>query len=465
VIRTAGPSVPIGIDGGAGNNALWVDLRAAAGPDGDYLSANTVHSNLLGDLYYQATGGVFGGLAVTLGNGGNKVSVLGTAAGTSTLLQTGAGNDTVAVTSPQGLLNTLAGALTIDEGGGSNWLYVSEANRATGDSWFLNEGSIAGDSFALRYMATGGAFAGVQAFGGNGNDVFTVLGQTPGLPTTLFGDGGNDLFQVAVKPGSDYSNLTADGGAGSDVLSVVDQAGGAIMHTQPTGAGQGQIAVQYVNDLGSVVAYRNLEGPLPSVSPDQSYIQVLYLSHLGRSASPGEVATWQKVLAAGGRQAVVQGLLASAEARQYLVNQWYAQYLGTGPDANAGALVNLLASQPQEMVLATFLAGPAYLAKSGNTPDGFARRLFVDLLGRAPSDAEVKQTVLQVTQRNGYQGAALSVLTAPEYRARSVDLRYEQLLHRDPSAQELSAWVNSGLGQNQITLIFETTDEFYNAAV
>jgi hypothetical protein len=146
---------------------------------------------------------------------------------------------------------------------------------------------------------------------------------------------------------------------------------------------------------------------------------------------------------------------------QRLVTQWYSQYLGATPDAAAGTWVALLASQPEELVLADILASPAYLKRAGGTPTGFAVQMFADFLGRKPAPSEV-QNMVDLVNRNGYVGAALSLLTGPEYQGLSVTRRYETQLGREPSAQELAAWVNAHLTQNQITIAFESTDEFYN---
>src|SRR5439155_11409662 len=129
---------------------------------------------------------------------------------------------------------------------GSNRLVVFLNDISTPDTVWVNSNAVSRDGAAFRlfYRDTGGAFGqGVNFVLGNGNETVIVQGQQAGAPTTIYAEGGDDVFFVAVTAGSAYTNLTLDGGPGIDNLGVFDKTGGAQLQGIATAGGQGRVRV------------------------------------------------------------------------------------------------------------------------------------------------------------------------------------------------------------------------------
>jgi hypothetical protein len=73
-----------------------------------------------------------------------------------------------------------------------------------------------------------------------------------------------------------------------------------------------------------------------------------------------------------------------------LVDYWYRTYLGR-PVEPAGLehWLDTMRRQPADQVLALILGSDEYYSRAGGTPEGFISRLYVDLLKRRPSPAEL----------------------------------------------------------------------------
>ena len=96
-----------------------------------------------------------------------------------------------------------------------------------------------------------------------------VQGQLAGVPLTVYGGSGDDVFNIAVTANSAYAGLTLDGGAGNDTLTVFDLSGGATVQNVVTVIGQGEVDVSYAGAVASRILYQNLEqilGALPEAS-------------------------------------------------------------------------------------------------------------------------------------------------------------------------------------------------------
>ncbi len=472
VIRTAPTAAPLTIYGGAGTNILAIDLSAATAPDVLTLTASTVTSTALGGPITFA--GTFSNFTLTAGNGQDIVNVLSTLAGAVTSVRTGSGDDLIVVSSDPSLgasdLSNLGGILVIDAGGGSNQLKVSNTAPQIGDKVWVSNRSIAGTvvPYQVVYQATGGNFNhGITLFLGDGNDTVLVQGLFLHAPTTIYSRGGDDTFHVAVTVASAYQ-FTLDGGAGTDSLFVWDNSGGAVMHDLQSVAGLGVVTVDYLDGALSTVHYQNLEQHQVSVDPESSYIQALYNDTLGFKAGPDDLASWVNVLHTSGRTAVVQALEDSAPGRDHLVQGWYQRYLGFKPAAGTDQFwVDQLTIHSEEEVLANFLASEGYAARASaafgkvSSDEAFVRQLYLDLLKRGLSDGELQTILGSLLPQVGRSGLAWLVLTSQEYLKVSMIERYTLLLNRQPGDGDLQVWGSSGLAQEQIDVLFKSSDEFY----
>jgi hypothetical protein len=148
-----------------------------------------------------------------------------------TMILGGLGDDTINVSSNApantGNLAGIAADLTIDAGGGSNTLVVSDFGASTGNGNVqVNAGAILnfagpGDGTAITYAASGGSFGLVRVIGSNSPTLaeqFTVNG--PGGPLTLDANAGNDVINVR----SLAFPATIRGGAGNDAIHVSSDA-------------------------------------------------------------------------------------------------------------------------------------------------------------------------------------------------------------------------------------------------
>jgi len=263
--RTATTNANYVIDGGGGSDTLAVDLSAESAADVFYMTSTAMHSNNLDGgtnaIYYQDTGGNFGGgVSVTLGSGGNRVFLQGTQTGAPTTVNPGSGTNTIVVSSDpdptKGLLNTFASQLTIAATAGTNLLLVSEAVDQTSDTVWVNSNGLSFDAekFTLLYSGT---FSGIQVAAGTGNDTINVQSQLANTPVSVFNNGGNDVFNVAVTNASQYANLLLDGDF-LGTLKVFDQTGGATVKRTLTAPGLGNIQVLYTGGATSTINFQNM---------------------------------------------------------------------------------------------------------------------------------------------------------------------------------------------------------------
>jgi len=132
-----------------------------------------------------------------------------------------------------------------------------------------------------------------------------------------------------------------------------------------------------------------------------------------------------------------------------IVYHWYRAYLGRTPDPSGAGYWSdqLRRGKDPNTVLSTLLGTDEYYERAGSRPDGFVGRLFVDLLGRAPTAAEVdfwvrrlytdsrQDVAYQILTRNS--GAWVGTYRLPErdrdrwYRDRDRDRDWEKLLRRE----------------------------------
>ena len=81
-----------------------------------------------------------------------------------------------------------------------------------------------------------------------------------------------------------------------------------------------------------------------------------------------------------------------------------------------------------------------YYEKHGSTQAGLIEGVYQDLLGRAPTNAEVTAALNKYTNNSvGHTAFAQSMVASPEYQNQVVSLDYQQLLLRAPFTSEADA--------------------------
>jgi hypothetical protein len=222
----------------------------------------------------------------------------------------------------------------------------------------------------------------------------------------LNGGGGNDTFVLPLSPAARPDGLVLNGGAGSNVLTVSDLAGGAVLRNAPTGPGRGFLYVRYLSEALSTISYQNIARVLGALDDPTNYLESLFHHIFGRNAHPLELASWKPFLATSGRLAVVRALELTAESRTSLVRRWFQLFLGRAPSAREAApfVQALLAGQSEEAVLGRLLGSPS-ASRTARVRGALVDFEFQDLFGRKPTPAERNALV------NSFNGlAALRML-------------------------------------------------------
>lgn len=433
----------------ATNGAITVNANVSAS-DQIILTAGTDVTISTGATVASGAGTVT--LNVGAANVGSSSLIEGTVSGTSVLVQGGSGNDDLTLDYAHGA--SLPDGLTFNGGGGSNTLTVTDTGGATAHTYTIGGTGVARDG------APSIALASVQSVfvtGGNGTDVFNV---TPSASVTFTLNGGSNGaagdqlnyrasdLPVRVVPGRFTANFL------QDVIFVNFE---KLNIENATG----------VNAMaGPDTADRS--AALTGLTADERFIQTLYLDDLGRPGSKTEINGWLVAFNSGGSTAVASGIQDSHEARDHLVRSWYLTYLGRAANGvEEQVWVNLLAAESEEQVLGELLSDSGHeffsraqrLISSGTADERYVEALYLVLLDRSPSAAEV-QYWINLLPQVGLHGIALGFLHATEFRTDQFESYYNALLHRPSDALGLNSLVTSSLDTSQVAVAVGGSPEF-----
>jgi hypothetical protein len=135
----------------------------------------------------------------------------------------------------------------------------------------------------------------------------------------------------------------------------------------------------------------------------------------------------------------------------------------------ANTLTSFQGGQTEEDIIAGVLSSPQYYQNHGSSQTGLINGVYEDLLGRAPTEAEVSAALAAYTNDlSGHQDFAKVMVNSLAYQDLVVSLDYQQLLLRAPLPTELDAGqriLQSGRSlQTPDELLIEqiaSTPEFY----
>jgi hypothetical protein len=231
--------------------------------------------------------------------------------------------------------------------------------------------------------------------------------------TTTWDSGG---YSLQLSPGS-YVVTASGGGLGAPVTVLVTVGGVNVRLNFTTGqAGQSEL---------------------------RSWVKLLYRDLLHRTAGAAEIDWWVANLVQGmSRDAVVAGMLASAEYNQGLVSQLYRQYLHRAPDPQGlAAFVGALQNGASEAdVRQALLSSPEYANLHGGTAAGFVRALYHDLLGRSFSGHEADYWI-NLAQAGDRGSCVAGILGSPEFLRATVRQAYRAYFRRDADEGGLDYFV------------------------
>jgi hypothetical protein len=197
------------------------------------------------------------------------------------------------------------------------------------------------------------------------------------------------------------------------------------------------------------------------------WVNQIYIDLLGRTADAASVSADSALLTSGTpRKTVALSVLASDEYRNRLMTGFYATFLHRTPSPAELSfwLPAFAANLSDEQIEAQIVASPEYFALSGGTNAGWINRIFNDVLGRAPSAAEIT-TYSGILGSSSRTTAGLSILKSSEAVNRLVQQYYSAFLRRSATASEAGALVPailSGVSDEQVIAQILAGDEYFN---
>jgi Ca2+-binding RTX toxin-like protein len=219
-LNTLAANLTISDAGGA--DALTVnDQNNAAVASYSLTSAVMIRS---GPSTFQSTAFGVENVTVKGGSAADNYSVENTVAGTTQSLVGGAGNDSFVVSPTTRNLSTIAGALNVNGGGGTDSLTVDDQSNASSAVYALNSLFLSRPGSAtVEYVAV----ENLRLNGGTATDTYNIEGTGPAT-TVAAGNGFLTSTTFNVAPTSQtltgfQAPLTLIGGQGSDTVNVNDQ--------------------------------------------------------------------------------------------------------------------------------------------------------------------------------------------------------------------------------------------------
>ncbi len=193
------------------------------------------------------------------------------------------------------------------------------------------------------------------------------------------------------------------------------------------------------------------------------FLAQLYEDLLNRAPTAAELSSDAASItqANGGslavRLAIAEDIIAGNEFRRDEVTSFFETYLRPTcariaseecgaplqtPTASemSAAMTALASGATEESIIAGVVGSDAYYQRQGSTQAGFIRGVYQDLLGRAPSNAEMSSALSKYSNdSSGHESFAQAMTNTITYQDLVVSLDYQQLLLRTPFPAELNA--------------------------
>jgi hypothetical protein len=251
----------------------------------------------------------------------------------------------------------------------------------------------------------------------------------------------------------------------------VDQAFHALLKIYPNAAGlalwvnrlsgpgaPGLSSNVMVEEIAASATYYTLVGGTAA-----DFMSHLFEDLLNREPTAAELSKYaaaMKEIQAGNataRLAIAEDVVSGAEFRADEVTSFFANYmhatckelvaeectstLGTPTSTQLSAALTALSSgMSEEDIIAGILGSDQFYADQGSTQTGLIKGVYQDLVGRAPTNAEIATALATYTNDSiGHTAFAQAMVQSLPYQDLVVSLDYQQLLLRAPLTSELDA--------------------------
>lgn len=207
--------------------------------------------------------------------------------------------------------------------------------------------------------------------------------------------------------------------------------------------------------------------PSSNCSPGGSYIHAVHELFVNRPATGGEIDRWCASVQRGDRAALTDSLSVSREWAGVQIEELYLKILGRSADGPGLTywLGRVQAGLRIEDIAAYFYGGSEYFQRSGQTHEGFVRRLYVDLLGRKADSGGLSHWVGELDSgRLDRTGVATNFYASIESRRSRVQDLYRQILGRSADSGGLAYWADQlrTIGDVRLASFLAASREFYN---
>jgi hypothetical protein len=213
-----------------------------------------------------------------------------------------------------------------------------------------------------------------------------------------------------------------------------------------------------VEEIAASANYYTLVGGTAS-----DFMTNLYEDLLNRQPTSTDIPANKALIAeiqagsAAARLTMAENVVAGSEFRADEVTSFFANYMHPtcrqlqAQECTSGVatptaselstdLTLLQSGTSEEGIIATVLSSPQYYQDQGSTQTGLINGVYQDLLGRAPTNAELSAALATYTNdQNGHLSFAQAMLSSLTYQDLLVSLDYQQLLLRAPLPSEQDA--------------------------
>jgi hypothetical protein len=344
-----------------------------------------------------------------------------------------------------GAPTTIAGntILLLDVSGGSPGISVVQESLVS-DVKILNNAITVGPNDAALYLFF--QFGNDDHFRAyvEGNDFHNAA-----IGVSIRGNGSScgtiDLGGGALgsKGGNNFRSFTTIGTTEAAAIlltntaeTAVVSAAGNIFHS---GVSPASVVDDGVEGRATGTGQINAEAKLDDA---HAFVQTLYNNLLGRTGALAELDPWVQLLNSQGQAAVSNAILHSPEALGRIVDSFYLRFLGRQSDATgrAGWISFLQNGGTEEQVETQFLTSPEYIS---HIDTDFVQSLYLNILGRPGSLAELAGWNNNIQNLGGLAGVANDFVHSPENRLNTLRADFQTFLHRTPADSEITALANS----------------------